>query len=226
MKTRLMVVLLFICAMIVAWYAGLRNYFTLEKLQLEGAYLQAMVDSHYAQSVMVFIFVYFCATLLFLPFVAVLTLAGGFLFGTFLGAVYTNVGATIGSMCAFIFARHFLGSVVQERFKTQLIRFNRAMQEGQTSYLLAIHFIAIIPFPLVNLLAALTRVPLWTFVWTTSVGIFPGSLIYSFAGRQLATIHHLKDIFSLKIMLAFIMLAALAFLPMGLQYVFRKKPVQ
>jgi uncharacterized membrane protein YdjX (TVP38/TMEM64 family) len=114
--------------------------------------------------------------------------------------------------------RYLIGSYIQKKYRDQLASFNRALASGQVSYLLAIHFIAIIPFPLINLLAALTHVPLWTFIWTTAVGILPGSLIYAFAGNQLTTIHSLKDIFSFNIMVAFVLLALLALLPLGIRW--------
>lgn len=207
----------------VIWFAGLRDYFNLDVLKADSERLQLMVVTDYWQSVLLYIVLYAGITLLFLPFVALLTVGGGFLFGTFGGAVYTVIGATLGSMGAFLLVRYFVGELVQERYKVQLMRFNQAMEEGQISYLLAVHFIAVIPFPVVNLLAALTRVPLWTFIWTTAVGIFPGSLVCAFAGNQLTTIHSLKDIVSVNIIIAFSSLVLLALLPLIIQWIVRKK---
>jgi uncharacterized membrane protein YdjX (TVP38/TMEM64 family) len=135
------------------------------------------------------------------------------LFGTFLGAVYANIGATLGAIGAFLLVRYSFGAALQRKYAQQLVRFNKAMHEEGMSYLLSVHFIAVIPFFLVNILAGLTQVPLWTFIWTTSVGIFPGSLVYAFAGQQLNTIENVRDIFSLKLLLAFLLLAMLAALP-------------
>jgi uncharacterized membrane protein YdjX (TVP38/TMEM64 family) len=72
-------------------------------------------------------------------------------------------------------------------------------------------FIPVFPYFLVNILAALTTIPFITFIWTTSVGILPGSLVYAFAGSQLNTISSLKDIFSLKILFAFSLLVFIPF---------------
>src|SRR5579885_1520782 len=214
MKIKIFTVLLIIALIIVAWFAGVRDYLSLEKLKEDSVILQAMVADHYVKSAFLYILLYIAITMLFMPFVSLVTLGGGFLFGTFWGSVYTNIGATIGSTVAFLLVRYFFGTYVQDRYAVQLTRFNRHMQEGQVSYLLAIHFISIIPFPIINLLAALTRVPLWTFIWTTSVGIFPGSLVYAFAGQQLTTIHSIRDVFSLNIMIAFVLLTLLAVFPL------------
>ena len=47
MKKRIMLALALMSIIAIAWFAGLRNYFTLERLQFEGAYLQAMVEQNY-----------------------------------------------------------------------------------------------------------------------------------------------------------------------------------
>ncbi len=216
---RIILIIVVAIAIVAAWLCGLRDCIRLEWFKQESAVLQQMVAEQYVQSALLFILIYIVSTLLFMPFVGLLTVAGGFFFGTFEGALYTNIGATIGSLGAFLLVRYLIGSHVQARYERQLAAFNRAMHEGQISYLLAVHFITIIPFPLVNLLAAMTRIPLWTFIWTTSVGILPGSIIYAFAGKQLTTIHSVHDIFSSNIIIAFVLLALLALLPLGLQLI-------
>lgn len=66
---------------------------------------------------------------------------------------------------------------------------------------------------MINVFAGLTRVPMRTFVWTTSVGIFPGTLIYAYAGQQLRIIKDVGDIFSAKVLGAFLLLAGFAIIP-------------
>jgi uncharacterized membrane protein YdjX (TVP38/TMEM64 family) len=71
----------------------------------------------------------------------------------------------------------------------------------------------VFPFFVVNLLAGLTKVKLRTFIWTTSLGILPSSLIYAFAGEQIGKIHHVSEIFSGRVLVAFILLALAAISP-------------
>ena len=49
----------------------------------------------------------------------------GFLFGTFLGALYANIGATLGALVAFLLVRYSLGAAIQERYAQELMRFNQ-----------------------------------------------------------------------------------------------------
>ena len=69
------------------------------------------------------------------------------------------------------------------------------------------------PTFLINALGGLTTVSLWTFIWTTSIGILPGSLVYTFAGQQLGKIESVKEILSWHLILVLILLSVLAILP-------------
>jgi len=150
-------------------------------------------------------------------------MAGGFVFGAVIGAVAVNVGATIGATAAFLFARYLFGNALQKKYKGKLSKFNREMDINGFGYLLTLRFIPLFPFWLINVLAGLTRVPLTTYIWTTSVGIFPGSLVYAFAGRQLTTISSPKDIISVRILLAFMALALFSLLSVFVRKIIMKK---
>ena len=70
-----------------------------------------------------------------------------------------------------------------------------------------------LPFFVANALASLAPISLSKFMWTTSLGIIPGSLVYSFAGQQLDSIESMRDILSRDVLLAFGLLALLAIVP-------------
>jgi uncharacterized membrane protein YdjX (TVP38/TMEM64 family) len=65
----------------------------------------------------------------------------------------------------------------------------------------------------VNLLSGLTRVKVGTYVVATAVGIIPGSVVYTFAGRQLGTINALSELVSPRLLLAFSLLGLLMLIP-------------
>jgi len=212
-KIRLAIGIGLVIFIIVLRFSGVGSYFKFEHLKEHRVALCAMVQRNYTLSVFLYMLAYALFVSLSIPTSALLTVMGGFLFGTFPGLLYTNIGATTGAVIAFVTFRYFLGSVVQRKFKKQLVGFNRAVEEQGTYYLVVVHFLAFVPFVLINILASFTNISLWTFIWTTALGIIPGSLVYSYAGSQLATIDSLKDIFSIHIIVAFILLGTLAFLP-------------
>lgn len=198
-------------------YSGLGNYITLEMVQEKRVQLEQFVSMHYFWAVLLYISFYIIAAALALPIASLGTVVSGFLFGVIPGVIYTNIGATIGASIFFLLVRYAFGNSLQARYQKQLGWFNHQMSKYGISYLIAVRFLAVIPFFVANLLIGLTKVPLKTFVWTTSLGIIPGSFVYAFAGRQLATIASLRDIFSLNILLAFALLAAIALLPIIVQ---------
>ena len=87
-----------------------------------------------------------------------------------------------------------------------------------------IHSCVIIPFFMINLVAGLTPISLWTYGWTTAIGITPGSFVFAFAGQQLGNISSARDVFTIQIMIAFALLALLALVPTIIKYV--QKPKQ
>ena len=167
---------------------------------------------NYILSVLMFICLYILMVALSIPGATLLTLSAGFLFG-FIGILYVNMAATIGAAAAFVAARYLLGEWVQRRYADRLAAFNREIDENGYNYLLTLRFIPLFPFFLINIFAGFTRIPLVVFVWTTSVGIIPGSFVYIFAGTQLGSIRSLADVISWKILLAFVLLGAFAVMP-------------
>jgi len=79
------------------------------------------------------------------------------------------------------------------------------------------------PIFVINYLAGLASLNIWTFIWTTSVGILPGSLIYTFVGHHFRKIESAGDILSWPIIIALTFLALLAILPVVLSRFSLKK---
>jgi len=194
--------------------SGLGDYLTFENLKQNRESLHNVVNENYLFSVFLYIVIYILVTGLSLPGAATMTLAGGFLFGTILAALYVNIGATTGATLAFLVSRYLLGNWIQGKYRDKLQKFNREIEANGYRYLLTLRLIALFPFYLINIMAGVTTTPIKTFVWTTSVGIFPGSLVYAFAGSRLNVIESPRDIFSPQILLAFALLALLPLLPM------------
>ncbi|AQT69241.1 Mercuric reductase [Anaerohalosphaera lusitana] len=186
---------------------------SLENIQANADRLVEVANRHYAMSVLVYIGVYIIVAAFSLPGAAVLTIAAGFVYTALPAAIYTNAGATGGAFLAFLFARYIAGNLLQKRFAKKLARFNKELETHGAHYLLTLRFIPIFPFFLINLCAGLTKVKVWTFIWTTSLGIFPGSLIYAFAGQTFGTIESVRDIFSWQVLAMFTLLALLAIVP-------------
>lgn len=142
-----------------------------------------------------------------------MTLAGGFLFGSVVGTLYVNLGATTGATLAFLAARYLLRDWVESKFGDRIGPIQEGFSKNAFSYLMTLRLIPAFPFFLVNLVSGLTRVKVATYVIATAVGIIPGSFVFAYAGRQLGSINSLKEIASPNVLLAFTLLGLLALMP-------------
>lgn len=180
-------------------------------------YLLQVVHRHYSKAVLLFVTLFFM-TAFFLPGALALTLAGGMLFGTFPATLYVIIAGTAGAVAAFEAGRFLLGHWVQRHFSEQLSRFNLEMSHHGPHYLLVLRLLPIAPFCVINYGAAMTKIPLKTFAWTTVAGMLPGSAIYAFTGAQLRQVHEASDLWSGKSLLAMGLLALSALVPVFLHH--------
>ncbi|HHZ83131.1 MAG TPA: TVP38/TMEM64 family protein [Nitrospirales bacterium] len=194
-------------------YFDVLQYLTLESLKTHRTQLLAYTEEHYSIAVMLFVLLYCIQTALSLPGATILTLGGGLLFGSVLGALYVNIAATSGATLAFLTVRYLLHDWVERKFGHRLEPLHRGFSKNAFSYLLTLRLVPLFPFFLVNMVSGLTRIRLSRYVLATSIGILPGSFVYTNAGRQLGMIDSLGEIASLGVLGAFALLALFALLP-------------
>jgi len=205
------------------WYFGLHNYFTLTALQENRAYLELAVKRNYWQSVIKFILIYTAVIALLIPGVPPLTLIGGFLFGFLPSVLYSAIAAAGGATISFLLIRYVLSNIIRGKYAQKLERVNEKISsQGAATYLLTMQLLGVVPYFIINTLAALAHVPAFTFFWTTFVGSLPVLFVYSFAGRQLASIESVGDIFSPSIIALFVLLALVGVVLPWLVKSFRK----
>jgi uncharacterized membrane protein YdjX (TVP38/TMEM64 family) len=184
---------------------------TFESIKSNRQVLKEFISRNYLLSVVLYISAY-AATALFLPGALLFSLLGGFLFGVLMATIYINVAAVIGATIAFLLARYLIGTWLQQKYDDILEKFNREVRKRGHNYLLTLRIVPLLPFFLVNFLAGLTRVSLKTFLWTTSLGMIPGSLFFTYAGKQLGSINHLDEIMTPKILALLILVGSLPLL--------------
>lgn len=126
-----------------------------------------------------------------IPGALFLTLAGGFLFGTWIGGSATVVGATIGAVLVFAIVRTSLGEALRERAEASGGRLKAVMdgvRDGAFGYILTLRLIPLAPFWLVNVASALANAPLPAYALATLIGIMPATFIYSSVGAGIGQV--------------------------------------
>jgi uncharacterized membrane protein YdjX (TVP38/TMEM64 family) len=210
---KVLILAIFAVAVAAFFYFDLKRFLTLEELKANRDSLLAFTESNYAAAVGLYIVSYAVVTGASLPGAVILTLAGGFLFGSVLATVYVNLGATTGATLAFLAARYLLRDWVESKFGSRLGAIQEGFRQNAFSYLMTLRLVPLFPFFLVNLVSGLTHVSAATYVAATSMGIIPGSFVYAYAGRQLGTLNSLAEIASPRVLLAFTLLGVLALVP-------------
>lgn len=205
---------------IVLFFAsGLGETLTLDHLKAHHDRLIALVAAHYALAIFAFILFYAIAVTLSLPGGTILTLAGGLMFGPFLGTLYVVIGATLGATLLFLAARSSLGEILHRRAGPWLRKLEQGFNRDAWSYLLILRLVPIFPFFVVNLVPAFLNVSWRCYVATTFIGIIPGAFVYALVGSGFGDVLaaggdiSLDAVVSPKIIAALCGLAALAALP-------------
>ena len=149
---------------------------------------------------------YVAMAALSLPGAAIMTLAGGAIFGLAEGTFLVSFASSMGAVLAFATARFILHDNVQRRFGDKLKAVNEGMARDGEFYLFTMRLVPVFPFFVVNLLMGLTSIRLRTFYWVSQLGMLPATIVFVYAGTQLAHIQHLSDVASPKLFLAFTLL--------------------
>ena len=208
-----LLILLVVGVILIVKFTPLKQYLDFQKLFESRDSLLSYVSNYYFLSVLVFILVYLAVVALSIPGATILTILGGFFFGPWAGTLYVNVGATFGAFAIFLIARFFLGENLQKKYEKQLDKFNKEITENGKSYMLTLRLIPIFPFFLINILAGLTTLPAITFLWTTALGIIPGSFVYAYIGYAGTSMTESQGVFTPQILTALILLSVLSLVP-------------
>ncbi len=226
MNPRKLTIALLLLAGIAAFIVlDLGRYFSLAALKES----QGTIANLYAQRPLLVVLVYFAVyvaiTALSLPGAAIMTLAGGAIFGLAWGTVIVSFASTLGATLAMLAARFLFRDTIQQRFGSKLTELHKGIQREGGFYLFTLRLIPVMPFFVLNLLMGLTRMKTWTFFWVSQLGMFAGTVVYVNAGTQLARIDSLKSVLSPALIGSFVLLGLLPLIVKKALAVFQRRKV-
>lgn len=204
-----------------AFGLDLQRFLAFETLREHDHVLRSFVEARPVLTAAAFVLVYAAAVAVSLPGAVFLTIAGGFLFGLWLGTLLVIVSATAGAIAIFLVAKTSLGDGLREQAGPWLQRMQAGFNENAVSYLLFLRLIPAFPFWIVNIVPAFLGVKLRDYAFATFFGIMPGSFVYASVGNGLGTVIEAGDepdlgiILQPAILIPIVGLALLALLPVG-----------
>jgi uncharacterized membrane protein YdjX (TVP38/TMEM64 family) len=155
---------------------------------VDAGALQAWLEGLGPWAPVAFVALYVVGTVLLFP-AALLSLAGGAVFGPVWGAVFDLIGATLGAAAAFLVARYLAADWVAARLSGRLGRLVAGVEAEGWRFVALARLVPLIPFNLLNYALGLTRIGFLPYVLASAVCMIPGAIAYTwlgYAGRSAA----------------------------------------
>ena len=214
-KLKILIALAILLLFIVVFQLGLNRYLDISFFLSQKEKLFALYQSSPVRFIFIYFCIYvFCATLS-IPGAALLSLFSGFLFDFLIGVAVVSLASTTGAVFAFLISRFLMKDFAQKKFPARLKIVNEGLKKDGAFYLFSLRLMPMLPYFLINILMGATSISTKQFAIGSFLGMLPGSFIYVNAGKQLAHISSVYQIFSIKVFLSFILLALL---PWGLKW--------
>jgi uncharacterized membrane protein YdjX (TVP38/TMEM64 family) len=131
---------------------------------------------------LVYVALYVIGTVVLAPS-PLMSIAAGVAFGWW-GFPLAVVAATAGATVSFLIGRYFFNDDLEDWLTERRIfrAPKHAIDDEAWRIQILLRLSPAVPFGLLNYLIGLTKMPLPTYVWSTAVGILPGSFVDSYIG--------------------------------------------
>ena len=184
----------------------LQQYFSLDFIKAKQQAFNAYYEQNTVLTLLMFFVVYVLMAALSLPGAAIMTVLAGTLFGLITGVIVVSFASTLGATLAFLVARYLFRDTLQARYADKLQLINDGVEKEGPLYLFAMRLVPLFPFFLVNILMGFTKLKTATFAWVSQLGMLAGTVVFVYAGTQLAQIDSLSSILSPGLLIAFALL--------------------
>lgn len=131
---------------------------------------------------------YAAATVAFVPG-SILTMAAGAIFGLAEGTLVVFLGATLGTILAFLIARYLARSAIEARLEDnpRFAAIDRAVAKSGLKIVFLLRLSPAFPYNLLNYALGLTSVRLRDYA-LASFGMIPGTFLYVYYGKVLGSL--------------------------------------
>ena len=169
-----------------------RDFFELKTLFIYLEIIQNYISNNFLFSFFIFTLSYCFLIVCNFPIASLLSLIGGFLYGTWLGGMGIIIGGTAGSLIVFLVAKLFYHDYVAKKLLHKYSFIHQYFQQNELELMFLIRLIPGIPFFAQNLILAGLGVNSLKFFLTTLIGLSPWAIIFASIGKGLEEIF-IKD---------------------------------
>ena len=205
-RSRLWLLLALLAGVALFFAFDLQRFLTLDYLKSAQGEFAALYAQRPLAVVGGYFLVYVAVAALSLPGAAIMTLAGGAIFGLWVGTLVVSFASSVGATLAMLAARYVLRDSIKARFGQRVAEIDRGVERDGAFYLFTLRLLPAFPFFVVNLVMGLTAMKARSFYIVSQIGMLAGTLVYVNAGTQLAQITSLKGIVSPGLIGSFVLL--------------------
>ncbi|HEX6096441.1 MAG TPA: VTT domain-containing protein [Thermoanaerobaculia bacterium] len=200
------VALLLGAAVVGIYLSPAREYLTRENMRL---FVEQLRGVWYGP--VIFVGAFLLACVLALP-ASVFVLAAGFIWGWFLGGVYSIVGGVLGAVASFYVGR-FVGEGLLDKFGRVGRAVAKQVDHATFRSLVAMRFIPGIPFAVLNYGAGVAGVRIRDFVPSTLVGIIPPMFVFAYCADALFNGSMTEGDAAIRLTIVLVLMLAITLLP-------------
>jgi len=169
-----------------------RDLFEMKTLFIYLEIIQDYIYDNFFISFLLFTVSYCFLIICNFPAAFLLSLIGGFLYGTWIGGIGIIIGGTVGSFIVFIIAKSFFHDYISKKLLNKYTSINDYFQKNDLELMFLIRLIPGIPFFAQNLILAGLGAHRLKFFFTTLLGLSPWAIIFASVGQGLEDIF-IKD---------------------------------
>ena len=165
-----------------------RDFFELKTLFTYLEIIQNYISNNFFISFLIFTFTYCFLIVCNFPAASLLSLIGGFLYGTWIGGTGIIIGGTVGAFIVFLVAKSYFHDFISNKLLNKYTFINNYFQKNDLELMLLIRLIPGIPFFAQNLILAGLGAKRLKFFFTTLIGLSPWAIIFASIGQGLEDI--------------------------------------
>ncbi len=178
---------------IIAFLWAFFTYFSLNELtsydfiKNNRDYLIQIKDSSFSLTSVLFL-IFTIIWVLLLGFGSPIFILGGFIFGKWVGSIFTVLGLSFGATLLYIFANFFFKDFIYDNFYKRFESLNEKFKKNEFLFILIYRFVGGIPFAIANILPTIFNVKASNYFFGTLIGMYPQAFVWVSLGSGIEKI--------------------------------------
>ena len=140
-----------------------------------------------------FSLIYLISSLFLLPG-AIITLAGGFIFGLKQGVILASIASTIGATASFVLGRYLMKESIQNKLDLKLKSIDRLIYEQGFLIILLLRLTPVIPYNILNYALSISNVNIKKFILASWLGMLPMTILYTYLGTLAVSLKKVNNV--------------------------------